>query len=161
MLCSQNSPLKSALAALSCGPASTQQDTFAHALHRWKVLKTCRLPIYLVHTTCSVNEGTFYGFLEESKSLEKMHLKTLSGRDFRKHTTLLDHKNCRLNLNEHFANRCSDISADYHVERNRNGVGLAHFIFPSATKKEAGQSTSMPTQTLAGEEFSWLPWQCI
>lgn len=53
-------------------------------------------------------------------------------------------------MTEHFANRCSDISADYNVERNRNGVGLACFIFSAATK-EAGQNTSMPVQTLPGE----------
>lgn len=84
MSCSQNSPLTSALAALSSGPHSTKQETFARTLYRSKVLKTCRLPVYLVHTTYSVNEGSFNGFLEEVKSLQKMHLKTLSVRDLRK-----------------------------------------------------------------------------
>lgn len=87
MPCSENSPLTSAVAVLSSGQASTKQETFARTLYGSKVLKTCRLLIYLVHTTCSVHEGTFYGFLEEVKSLQKMHLKMLSVRDLRKHTT--------------------------------------------------------------------------
>lgn len=87
MPCSENSPLTSAVAVLSSGQASTKQETFARTLYGSQVLKTCRLLIYLVRTTCSVREGTFYGFLEEVKSLQKMHLKMLSVKDLRKHTT--------------------------------------------------------------------------
>lgn len=43
-LCSQNSPLPSALAA-SSGPASIKQEISARILYKSKVLKTCRLPI--------------------------------------------------------------------------------------------------------------------
>lgn len=90
-----------------------------------------------------------------------MHLKTLSVREFRKHTTQLDLKNCRLTLNRHFVNRCSDTSDYYKGERNRNGVGLAHFILSSATKEAGQRMLSRPIQTGWGRGFSWPHGQCV